>query len=146
MKPIFFLLAGALTFTSCNSDASVTENTTGQETRQQQTTKAGTVKTLSGNEAKDLLAKQPDVLILDVRTPEEYAAGHLKNARLLNKYDADFEAKIKALDRTKPYLVYCASGGRSGEATQQMNQLGFQQIYDARGFDALKKAGIPAEK
>jgi phage shock protein E len=51
---------------------------------------------------------------------------------------------LAALDKTKPYLVYCAAGGRSSKAASLMQQMGFQYIYNvSEGFPALKDAGIP---
>lgn len=93
-----------------------------------------------------MLAQQEDIIILDVRTPAEYEAGHLKGARLIDIYAADFQERLQGLDPNKTYLVYCAVGGRSREALQLMGQLGFQQVYDAsEGLSALKNAGIPVE-
>jgi phage shock protein E len=146
MKPIYFLLAGALAFTACNSTVNTADNTPKATAGQQQTSASGNIKIISSAEAKTLLENQNDVVVVDVRTPEEYAGGHVKNALLINKYDADFESRIKALDREKPYLIYCASGGRSGETRQLMEQMGFKQVYDAKGFEGLKNAGIPVEK
>ncbi|MBK0402634.1 rhodanese-like domain-containing protein [Adhaeribacter sp. BT258] len=104
------------------------------------------VKTISSEEAGTLVASEKELVILDVRTPEEFTKGHLKNATLLNKYEPDFEARIKTLDREKPYLVYCASGGRSGETKALMQTLGFKKVYDAKGFEDLKAAGLPVEQ
>lgn len=144
MKPIYLFLA-ALAVTACNSNASTPGNPPTVEQQQNGTPKA--VKTIRSAEAKALIEKQKDLVILDVRTPQEFAGGHLKNALLLNKYAPDFETSLKALDRNKPYLLYCAVGGRSGEAARQMQQLGFTQIYDAtEGFNPLKDAGVPIEK
>ncbi len=146
MKALNFLIVGTLALTACTSTANSAENTTPATVAAQQNGRPEGLKTVNAEEARILLEKQKNVVILDVRTPQEYAAGHLKNATLLNKYEPDFEAKIQALDRTQPYLVYCAAGGRSGETFQLMKQLGFEQVYDAKGFESLKKAGIPVQK
>ena len=147
MKPIYFFLAGAFAFTACNSNASTAETSQLSALEQSQNASQNGPKTLNTTEAKKLIETQKDLVILDVRTPAEYAAGHLKNAQLLNKYDADFEAKLKALDRNKTYLVYCAVGGRSGQAAKMMQQLGFKNIYDAtEGFKPMQDAGVAVEK
>ncbi|NJM79942.1 MAG: rhodanese-like domain-containing protein [Flavobacterium sp.] len=73
------------------------------------------------------------VQLVDVRTPEEFEEGHLPNAVNINIKDADFQAKIGALDKTKPVLVYCKSGGRSGKACGIMKELGFTNITDLDG-------------
>lgn len=82
-------------------------------------------------------------VVLDVRTPAEYAGRHVKGAVNLNFYAADFAAQLAALDRQKTYLVYCASGSRSGQAAAQMHALGFAEVYNLTGgFGTL--AALPA--
>lgn len=89
-----------------------------------------------------LLAEDPTVQLIDVRTPEEYKAGHLANARLINFHSADFTEQLSTLDKNKPVLVYCAVGGRSGKAADKLNKLGFQEVYDLDGgFNAWKASG-----
>ncbi|MCS6823251.1 MAG: thioredoxin domain-containing protein [Cytophagaceae bacterium] len=75
----------------------------------------------------------PMKYIVDVRTPEEYAHGHIEGAVNINIYDSDFESRINSLDKTKPVLVYCKSGGRSNSAVKAFAQAGFNTIYDLRG-------------
>ena len=73
------------------------------------------------------------VQLIDVRTPEEFAAGHLPNAINININDATFETKMSSLDKSKPVLVYCKSGGRSGRACGIVKELGFTNITDLDG-------------
>jgi thioredoxin 1 len=80
-----------------------------------------------------LLAEKSNALILDVRTPEEFAAGHVKGAVNLNIYDAGFKDALTKLDKTKPVLVYCKAGGRSADAATQMQELGFSEVYNFGG-------------
>ncbi|MEY3368852.1 MAG: hypothetical protein RI973_2007 [Bacteroidota bacterium] len=77
--------------------------------------------------------KEPGVVILDVRTPEETADGKVEGAMELNFYDEDFAQKLARLDRKKTYLVYCHAGGRSTEVCQQMQSQGFQRVYNFKG-------------
>lgn len=77
--------------------------------------------------------KQENVVIIDVRTPEEYKAGHIPDATLININDPEFAAKIDALDKKKTYLVYCAAGKRSSKASQVMSGKGFEQVYNLEG-------------
>jgi phage shock protein E len=101
---------------------------------------------VSAAEAKALLHQRPGVILLDVRTPEEYKEGHLQQALHLDVKAPEFVQKVKQLDPGKTYLVYCAVGGRSSKASTLMAELGFPSIYNAKvGFDDLKEAGIPAE-
>ena len=80
-----------------------------------------------------LLAKDKSIQLVDVRTPEEYAAGHIEGARLMDYYDPNFAAQLAKLDKTKPVAVYCAAGGRSGSAAEQLNKMGFKKVYDLVG-------------
>lgn len=110
-----------------------------------ETAQTSVIRPVKSKEAKHLLA-QGSLIVLDIRTPEEWSGGHLKGAQLLNIYEPEFSQRLQVLDRTKPYLVYCAVGGRSRKAAKMMQQLGFQQVCDAtEGFTALKAAGVPVE-
>lgn len=71
-----------------------------------------------------------DAIIIDVRTPEEFAAGHLEGALLYNVQDPSFEANIAALDATATYVVYCRSGNRSAQAIERMKAVGFTTLTD----------------
>ena len=73
------------------------------------------------------------VEIIDVRTPEEFAEGHLPGADLIDISAADFDSRIEALDRSATYFVYCRSDNRSGQATALMADLGFESIYELEG-------------
>lgn len=87
------------------------------------------------------------VVILDVRTPAEFAEGHITGATNLDFHAPDFRAKLEKLDKNQPYLVHCAAGGRSGQACKLMNRLEFKTVYDLKGgMQAWEKAGQPVEK
>lgn len=89
------------------------------------------IKILNATEYKTAIAS--DVQLVDVRTPQEYADGFIKDAKNINIYDADFDTKIQKLDKTKPVYVYCKSGGRSQQAAQKMTELGFTEVIDLQG-------------
>lgn len=101
--------------------------------------------TISVDEAAAITANPPaDLIVLDVRTPEEFAEGHLAGALLVDFYDADFAEQLTALDRDVPYLVYCRSDNRSGQALGVMGQLGFSSVADVDGgIVAWNDAGLP---
>lgn len=80
-------------------------------------------------QAAAMLKKFPSFVVLDIRTPKEFAAGHLKGAKNIDFYGDDFAAQLKKLDKKKGYLVHCASGGRSGRSMKQFKDLGFSTIY-----------------
>ncbi|AEE50409.1 rhodanese-like domain-containing protein [Haliscomenobacter hydrossis] len=74
-----------------------------------------------------------DVVLLDVRTPAEFAGGKLKGAINIDIFARDFQSKIAKLDKDKTYLVYCRSGNRSGQACNTMAGLGFTKLYNLAG-------------
>lgn len=88
-----------------------------------------------------------NAVILDVRTPEEYAEGHIPGAVLLNFKAPNFAAELGKLDPAKNYLVHCAAGVRSAKACEQMHQLGFPHILNlGGGLQAWQAEGKPVEK
>ncbi len=102
------------------------------------------VKNLNSQEAKYLLAQKSKIIILDVRTAPEYAGGHLQAATNMDYTAPGFAARVSKLDKNKPYLIYCAVGGRSSKATKLMQEMGFKHLYNAaEGFTSLKKSGVP---
>lgn len=79
--------------------------------------------------------------VIDVRTPAEYAAGHLEGALNIDVQGMNFAAELEALDKTADYVVYCRSGNRSGQAIAQMESLGFTgNLTNAGGVDAASQA------
>jgi phage shock protein E len=105
------------------------------------TNASGTVETIDASAAAELLAEHDDVTIIDVRTPGEYASGHLADAVLIDIQAPDFEQRIAELDRDGAYVVYCRTGNRSAQAAARMDELGFTEVYDAGGFADLEAAG-----
>jgi len=73
------------------------------------------------------------IQLIDVRTPEEYAEGYIKHAKNINVFDDNFIALIYKLDKEKPVYVYCRSGKRSADASEQLEKAGFTKIYDLDG-------------
>jgi rhodanese-related sulfurtransferase len=88
---------------------------------------------ITPKEAYEMLKSDPEIILLDVRTPEEYNEYHIENAKLVNVNGADFKEKISKLDKSKKYIVYCRSGVRSDNACRIMNEMGFEQIYNMVG-------------
>lgn len=86
--------------------------------------------------------KRPGTIILDVRTPEEFAAGHLAGAVNVDVNGADFLGALAGYDKTVPYAVYCRSGNRSGTAVRLMAEAGFTAAYHlGGGIGAWQDAG-----
>lgn len=90
------------------------------------------------------LANDADVTVIDVRTPDEYAEGHIEGARLIDLSSTTFADDVAALDPDGEYLVYCRSGNRSAQAVDIMAQLGVTQVWDMEGgVIAYAQAGLP---
>jgi rhodanese-related sulfurtransferase len=93
------------------------------------------------------LVTDKKVVVLDIRTPKEYQAGHIAGAKNLDFYERDFAQKLATLDKATPYLVHCAAGGRSTKSLDQFKKLGFKSVVHLDGgFKAWEKAGQPVEK
>ncbi len=90
---------------------------------------------------------QPEVQILDVRTPGEFESGHIKGALSADwNNEAEYKRRLAFVDKTKPVYVYCLAGGRSAAAAKQMRADGFTNVYELTGgINAWKGAGKPLE-
>ena len=106
------LVSAALFLTACSSDSAAQK--------------------VSPKEFSEVIA-DPTIVILDVRTPQEFAEGHLANAINIDFQSGNFEQEIASLDKTKTYAVYCRSGNRSGQAVKVMAKAGFTSLYDMDG-------------
>ena len=125
MKRISILLLCAICMLACNSTS----------TTEKSTTKANFK--LSPAEFQTKLKSLGKVQLVDVRTPEEYAEGHLENSVNYNFYDDDFKAKLETLNPNMPVMVYCKSGGRSGKTYNQLKGMNFKEVYDMAGGYSL---------
>lgn len=95
-------------------------------------------------QAKKMIEKG-NVLVLDVRTPKEYRSGHLANAVLIDFFSKDFLPNVLKLDKRQTVIVYCASGGRSSEATEMMVDNGFKKVYNVLGgFQRWSAESLPS--
>ena len=75
-----------------------------------------------------------EVVLVDVRTPEEYAEGFIQGAINIDYFDQQsFIKQISALDKKEPVYLYCRSGNRSMKAARQLVTLGFEKVYDLAG-------------
>ena len=95
-----------------------------------------------GAEEFSAALKRPGTVVLDVRTPEEFASGHLPGAVNIDVNSADFASQVSALDPAKTYALYCRSGNRSGVAMSAMQGGGFTDLYHlGGGIGAWTSAG-----
>ena len=108
---------------------------------------AQTIKKLDPQNFEKQLKESKNPILVDVRTPGEYAQGHLANAVLIDIYSDDFKSRVGKLDKSKPVFVYCKAGSRSGSAVGVFTEMGFKEIYDlSGGITAWQRASKPIEK
>ncbi len=90
------------------------------------------------------VALDPGTVAIDLRTPAEFAAGHLDGAINIDVQSADFDARVSELDPAGTYFVYCRSGNRSGQAIGRMQSLGFDDLTNGGSVEnASSTTGIP---
>jgi phage shock protein E len=97
---------------------------------------AGVFTELSPVEAQQVigqLANDKNFVLIDVRTPDEFNAGHIAGAMNLNFHDPGFRNSLNSLDKTKTYMIYCRSGNRSGQTFNLMKSLPFHHVYHIIG-------------
>lgn len=123
MKRFFIILfVMTIILTGCNMD-----NKTGL--------KDTAYKKISAEEAKNIIDSE-DVIILDVRTPEEYNGGHIENAVLLPVTEIPDKAEEILPDKDSKILVYCRSGNRSATAAKDLIRMGYTSVYDFGGINS----------
>ena len=112
-----------------------------------QAQEAGSLSVTEAKEYIDAHKGDSTFTILDVRTPEEYAEGHIPGAVLLNFKAAGFAAKLEELPKGNTYLVYCRSGMRSAKAAALMREKGFPAVLNMQGgILEWQKAELPIAK
>lgn len=102
---------------------------------------------VDAEEAAELLESDPDITVVDVRTPAEFADGHIEGAVNIDFSAPDFAEKLQELDRDGVYMMHCESGGRSGRALSQFEALDFNKVYHLEtGMQSWREAGLPTEQ
>jgi rhodanese-related sulfurtransferase len=123
MKKVFALIASVLLLAGCSSSTGAID--------------------LGVSEFSTKVA-EAGVITLDVRTPIEFAEGHIERARLIDFQSGNFENEIAALDKNATYAVYCRSGNRSGQAVKVMQDAGFTNVFNMNGgVIEWANAGLP---
>lgn len=140
MKRIIYLLAFIFSVQSCSPKAedknSIAEPTNPQPQIENLDAATFKAKVASGNG-----------IILDVRTPGEVAQGYIANATGIDLYDQNFIAELNKLPKDKEVYVYCASGVRSVQAAEILQQNGFTHIYNlGEGRMDWQRSGYPLVK
>lgn len=98
------------------------------------TTEKASVITITSEEAKNMMDQEDSLIIVDVRTQEEYDAGYIEGALLIPDFDIETKAESLLPDKDATILVYCRSGRRSALAAQKLVELGYLNIYDFGGI------------
>ncbi len=127
MKKIVVLFFAAFMMVGCANSQEAGEEvpTENLMNKQQRVSKATFKAFLSENKS--------EVQLVDVRTPEEYHAGAIDGAENMDFYSADFQSKLETLDKEKPVMIYCKSGGRSGQTLELMKEMGFSTVLELEG-------------
>ena len=112
--------------------------------------KSPTIVHVDARQAAKLLSgpdKKNGPIIIDIRTSGEFTEGHLKGARQIDYLEEGFADKIRKLDRSRPYLIHCHSGGRSARSLTLWKEMKFEKVYHLDGgILAWEKAGLPVVK
>lgn len=98
-------------------------------------------------EEMQTLSKLEGIQLVDIRTPSEFSQGYIDNAQNIDFWSPDFDERIETLDKTKPIIIYCKSGGRSAKCAVQLKAKGFGKIYDLKGgISQWMLQGMPVKK
>lgn len=118
IRSLFVLVLALSVFvTACSSD-----------------TTTQSIELVSPTEAAQVIADDPaGLVVLDIRTPQEFNEARLADAVMVDFYAEDFAAQLETLDKDVPYVMYCNSGNRSSDAVKTMKDLGFVEVYEIDG-------------
>lgn len=137
MNYLFTIFFMAL-LVSCHTKADTTKNSSSAQATTE--THQKSFENIDVALAKKIKGEQPNVIFLDVRTAEEIADGKIDDALEIDFRSNDFQNKVKELDPSKEYVVYCKSGGRSAKASQLMIDNGFTSVKNLKGgYQAYKQ-------
>ena len=105
------------------------------------------LRSVDASEFATLIDDAPEgLVILDVRTPEEFGEARISDAVNIDFYETSFRSDLDALDKDVPYAIYCRSGNRSGQTLSLMEELGFENVTDlSGGIVSWYEAGYPIE-
>ena len=137
-RPLLVLLGLALVVAACGGESADEAAGTGSDD-------GSGIRLVSAEAGEAIRTDPPEgLVVLDVRTPEEFAEGHLEDAVMIDFYEEDFADQLAELDPDAPYLLYCRSGNRSSQAVEIMRELGFTDVADVDGgILAWDEAGLP---
>ncbi len=117
-------------FFGCQKSNSTAADTT---TNAKVKTQEGKFQKLDPLAFKQKLESLSNEQLVDIRTPEEFGAGHLADAVNYDFYESYFETQLTQLKQDQPVMIYCKSGGRSGKTFAKLKGMGFKEVYDMKG-------------
>ena len=118
----------------------------GENGQTESATKPQVIKNITVEEARAIIQNNENgnnVVIIDVRTPEEFNQEHIQDASNIDFYSDNFKEELTNLDKTKTYVIHCRSGSRSAQALEMMKELGFREVYNMGGITQWKEKGLP---
>jgi rhodanese-related sulfurtransferase len=141
--PIVILIVAWVSYSVMQPSATVQPQTmTSSTMASQSASQQISYQIISVSEASAMIQSSPNLLVVDVRTTEEFAQGHLQGA--INIPLSNLPTQISSLGRNRPVLVYCQTGHRSAQAATLLTNAGFTQVYDMNGgLNAWINAGYP---
>jgi rhodanese-related sulfurtransferase len=105
------------------------------------------IETVSPERASEIIDEGDGVVVLDIRTPEEFAQARLAEAVNIDFYADDFEDRLGELDRGTDYVLYCRTGNRTSAAREIMRELGFESVHEVDGgIVNWYETGLPIEQ
>ena len=129
-----FALLGCLILAGCGKEQTVTLPASVTESLKPVSDSTAAMTDVDAAAAAELIAKPDDApIVIDVRTPEEFAEGHIEGAINIDFKAATFKDELAKLDKDKTYLMHCRSGGRSTSAKPVFEELGFKSVYHLDG-------------
>lgn len=138
------LLGSALALSACDSTSTVDPVDTAPEKNAAAPTQ---IDRIDAKGAAEALASDAKPMVIDIRTPEEFAEGHIEGATMIDFKSPDFESKVSELDRNQTYLLHCRSGARSTASLPTFEKLGFKHILHLDGgFNEWAESGQPVTK
>lgn len=132
LKIYLTVMIAAFFMSSCNSQ----EQSSGENednAPKSQISPLQIVEDINVKDFREKLEKDPNALVLDVRTPSEFAEGSIEGAINVDFLNENFSTELDQLDKNRTIYLYCKSGGRSGQAKKILEDKGFTAIYNLEG-------------
>ncbi|MGB0154931.1 MAG: rhodanese-like domain-containing protein [Verrucomicrobiales bacterium] len=144
MKNWIFVCVLALGLVGCREK---TDSETSPEDAKSEATAGSESTEIKADELAEMLQARPGLVVIDIRTPAEFAEGHIEGAINIDFLDAGFAEAIARIDTSAPTAFHCRSGGRSGQAKPVFEALPFAELYHFSGGSiAWSDAGKPMVK